>query len=273
MVRMKRIANFLVSSAVFAFSWSIQSFRKLLGLPVRPTAVVLYYHSVRDVDQYRFAAQMDELLDVCTPIRADIDPPLEPGRRYAAVTFDDGLESVVKNALPELTKRRIPCTLFIITEALGQIAGWNVFENDTDERESVMSAEQLCALPSDVVTIGSHTLTHPMLTVVEADTAKREIAESRTKLEHLLKRDVRLFSFPYGAFNGQLVECCASAGYTRVFSILPKLAFLEPREFLTGRVAADPSDWPLEFRLKLLGAYSWLPFAFLWKQKLKAIWQ
>ena len=32
-------------------------------------------------------------------------------------------------------------------------------------------------------------------------------------------------------------------------------------EFVVGRVATDPGDWPIEFRLKLMGAYRWIAFA------------
>src|SRR5207245_1160814 len=78
----------------------------------------------------------------------------------------------------------------------------------------------------------------------------------------------KLFSFPHGSFNAKLVEWCREAGYERVFTILPTLAFSDPREFVTGRVSVEPTDWPLEFRLKLLGAYRWLPFGFGLKRKI-----
>ena len=83
-----------------------------------------------------------------------------------------------------------------------------------------------------------------------------------------MSREIRLFSFPYGAENDRLVDLCREAGYERVFTILPRLALLDPQEYVTGRVVVDPTDWPLEFRLKLLGAYRWLPRAFAWKRKL-----
>jgi hypothetical protein len=46
---------------------------------------------------------------------------------------------------------------------------------------------------------------------------------------------------------------------------MPWNAFRKEEEFLSGRVKAEPTDWPLEFRLKLLGAYRWLPYAIKWK--------
>ncbi len=265
---MARVVKLLISVVVFAIQWSVQSLRRVLGLRERTSAVVLYYHSVRDEERSRFAMQMDKLLAYCRPIPADSQPPFDPGKRYAAVTFDDGLQSVVKNALPELSKRHIPCTIFIIADALGKQADWITYKKQNGPREFVISAEQLHTLPRAGVTIGAHTLTHPKLTAIGLDLAKREIVESRAKLEKLLGREVRLFSFPYGDFDEQLVECCISAGFTRAFASLPGSAFAEPGEFLTGRVSVKPSDWRLEFRLKLLGAYSWLPLAIRSKESL-----
>ncbi len=37
-----------------------------------------------------------------------------------------------------------------------------------------------------------------------------------------------------------------------------------------GRVRVDPTDWPLEFHLKLMGAYRWLPMAIALKRRLLA---
>lgn len=264
---MKRVARFLVSCAVFAVLWIIRSVRLLLGLPLRPTAVVLYYHAVSDAEKDRFAAQMDHLLRVCKPVPAGMDSELEAGCRYAAVTFDDGLESVARNALPVLSKRNIPCTLFMVADLLGRKANWGEYHIADGSQESVISAEQLRCLPRESVTIGSHTLTHPVLTAVQPHVAEREIMESRAQLEKLLGYEVRLFSFPYGKLNEQLVRICAAAGYTRLFSHLPRFAFSEPGEFLTSRVKVDPSDWFVEFRLKLAGAYSWRPLTDLWRKR------
>ena len=114
-------------------------------------------------------------------------------------------------------------------------------------------------------------MTHPALPALNENDAKRELSESRAKLEKMLDREIRLFSFPYGAFNAKLIEWCREAGYERVFTIAPTLAFLDPREFVTGRMSVEPTDWPLEFRLKLMGAYRWLPVAFSLKRRVLSI--
>ena len=94
-----------------------------------------------------------------------------------------------------------------------------------------------------------------------------ELSESRLQLRKILGRDVTLFSFPHGAFDEELIESARAAGYQRVFTILPELAL--PDEFAIGRVAVEPSDWRLEFLLKLFGAYRWLVPASTLKRKLR----
>lgn len=220
---------------------------------------MLYYHQVRSENRAAFGRQMDLLLRSATPTRADRTKALNVDTHYVAVTFDDGYQNVIDNALPELQKRGIPATLFIITEALGRYPDWLSNPSDAARLQMVVSPDQLRQLRPEVMDVGSHTMTHLRLTTLTEERAKQEIAESRVKLEGILKRDIRLFSFPFGAMNQRLVELCLESGYARVFSISPTLALRNPAEFITGRVSVEPTDWTLEFRLKVMGAYQWLP--------------
>jgi len=237
---------------------------RLIGGKPKGSCVILYYHSVPSDGRGRFARQLDTLLQLTKPISLGGGFPLEAGVRYAGITFDDGFEDFVDVALPELVKRTIPVTVFVLAGALGKTFGPH------GEGKRVMSARQVVDLPSHLVTIGSHTLTHPFLPSLSEREAQFEIAQSRTQIEHMLNRPVLLFSFPFGGFNERLVELCREAGYERVFTTLPGFAFENPDEFVVGRVRVDPGDWPLEFRLKLAGAYHWLPWAFALKRRLRS---
>jgi len=263
----KRIIFLIGSLFVEAGDLLRNNARKLLGLRPRGSCVVLTYHSVTSEERPLFARQMDTLLRYAKPVRADIEALPPEGGRYAVLTFDDGMQNIVDNALPELEKRSIPATLFIITDVLGKIPDWECFgPRDTGE-ELVMSEEQLRKLPSDLVEIASHTMTHPVLPQIDREKLAQEVEGSRAKLAKMLGREIKLLSFPHGAFNDDVVDACRKAGYERVFSVLPYFAFSEPQEFLTGRMGVCPTDWPIEFRLKVLGAYRWLPFMFDLKRK------
>ena len=156
-------------------------------------------------------------------------------------------------ALPELANRQIPCTLFVIADALGEIPSWMIADPDAGRLARLLTAEQITRLPTELITIGAHTLTHPNLVSIQRADAEREIRASRERLEAILHRPVTLFSFPYGEFDSELIAIGREAGYQRLFTTLSYTAFSQPREFVTGRVWVEPSDWPLEFRLKLAG--------------------
>ena len=250
----KRVLKCGISLGVFAASTTWRFFPRLLGRTPRANCVVLYYHSVPAEQRTKFAEQLDAIVRHAMPVALNAQTSFVPGEHYVAITFDDAFQNFADEALPELEKRRLPSTVFVIAEALNKAFG------PAGSTERVMSLEQLRALPRELVTLGSHTLTHPMLTRVAEQDARREIALSKATLEAMLDSRIVLFSFPFGDFNERLVELCREAGYRHVVTTLP--TFANFNEFVVGRVRVDPTDWLLEFRLKLAGAYRWLPLAF-----------
>jgi len=58
--------------------------------------------------------------------------------------------------------------------------------------------DELRRLDPRIVTIGSHTLTHPILTNLQTQEMETEITQSRGILEEKLQRPVDLFAYPYG---------------------------------------------------------------------------
>jgi peptidoglycan/xylan/chitin deacetylase (PgdA/CDA1 family) len=61
-----------------------------------------------------------------------------------------------------------------------------------------------------VMTIGAHTITHPILTTLSQDDLEHEIAGSRSRLEGRLRRPVRFFSYPNGVQDPRVVQASAS---------------------------------------------------------------
>jgi len=211
---------------------------------------------------------MDDLVRLVEPVPAYRECPLPAGKRYAVVTFDDGYRNLLTNALPLLKTKGIPSTIFIVPGMLGRSPELRDSSTDSVEDRMVMSVEELQQVSSDLVTVGSHSLTHPYLPRLTAKEARRELSQSRSVLETMLQKPVRLFCFPFGACNEELFRLCHEEGYERVFTALPHWKLSGVSEFVTGRVRVDPTDWRLEFRLKLLGAYRWLPIAVEMKRRI-----
>jgi len=262
----RKISHLGISAVFFALCQSRDALLHAIGVRPRLPSIIIYYHVVAPEHRSRFAAQLDALLHWARPVRADVATPVEPTVRHVAVTLDDGSKTVLTEAFPELEKRGIPFTVFAISGMLGQRVSWEPVP------ERLMSADELKTLSkSDLATIGSHTVSHPSLPTLTESAARSELCDSKLKLETLLQCPVTLFCFPYGDFNADLVEWCRQAGYERVFTTLPRNAFETSREFVSGRVRVDPTDWPLEFYLKITGAYRWLPLAIAIKRKLRSL--
>jgi peptidoglycan/xylan/chitin deacetylase (PgdA/CDA1 family) len=254
----RRIIKLGISTGYLALCSGWDGLCRLLGKKRNGTGVVLYYHTVPQLYRARFEEQMRMVASHARPVAVSNLNHLPPDSHSVAITFDDALESFVENAVPVLLRLGIPATVFAVTDVLGTNPEWGKSYYSPGER--VMSAEQLRGLP-ELICVGSHTLTHPDLASVSAEVAAREINRSREKLEALLQRPVTLFAFPYGSFNSATVRACRDAGYERVFATEPTLVPKDANEFVVGRVGVDPWDWRLEFRMKILGAYCWQPYA------------
>lgn len=240
------------------------SFRR--GQSERVRGVVLYYHGIKAEERERFGRQLDWLRRWARPVSPLTGGGLDPGIHHAAVTFDDGFQSVIDHALPELVQRNIPAAVFLPCAFLGRPPGWEMDSHCPDRGEWVAPAERWRAVRSGLLAVGSHTLTHPNLLEVDRRQAWEEISGSRQRLQQLLGERIELFSFPYGAHDGRLLEMARRAGYRRVFTIEPRLTSFAESEFVVGRVRVSPRDWFLEFYVKVRGGYSWLSRASAFKR-------
>jgi peptidoglycan/xylan/chitin deacetylase (PgdA/CDA1 family) len=79
--------------------------------------------------------------------------------------------------------------------------------------QSSCSWEQLREMAASGIEIGSHTVTHPILTRVTGDRLRRELEESRGRLEDMLGRPATSFCYPNGAYNRIVRDAVERAGY------------------------------------------------------------
>jgi len=81
----------------------------------------------------------------------------------------------------------------------------------------MMSEAQIKRLPQFGIDLGAHTVTHPILTRLEAPAARREILESKAGLEAILRAPVTTFAYPNGRpqrdYDRSHVEIVRDAGF------------------------------------------------------------
>lgn len=126
-------------------------------------------------------------------------------------------------------------------------------------RYGLMTRDELRELQSAGMTIGAHTLTHPMLSRQEPERAYEEILQSRTLLESALGTEVWAFAYPFGdpqSVTPKVLGMAEKAGYRVAFlnfggGLGRKLtAFALPRIHVTSGMTLG------EFEAHVCGLYA-----------------
>jgi peptidoglycan/xylan/chitin deacetylase (PgdA/CDA1 family) len=201
-----------------------------------------------------FARQMDDVAARHTPLSLDDLFRCARGerawpQRAVHVTFDDGFAGVLEHAAPVLAERRIPATMFAVSDRIGATNDW-MAKRGFPERP-LLTAAQLRELGNLGFTIGSHSRTHARLTELDRDAARDEIAQSRARLEDALGAGVAYFAYPYGLVNDSVRELVVEAGYLGACSTIPGFNRAGQDPFLLRRIDVFGTDRLWQFRQKL----------------------
>src|SRR5919198_3606713 len=81
------------------------------------------------------------------------------------------------------------------------------------EGQRPLSWEMLAEMHHAGIVVASHTKTHPVLTRETGPRIMEETVDSRRTLERRLGTRVDHFAYPDGAFNAEVVDAVATAGY------------------------------------------------------------
>ena len=79
------------------------------------------------------------------------------------------------------------------------------------------------------VTIGSHTVTHPILITCSDEQSATEIRESKKTLEGWLHKDVAHFAYPNGLYNDREINFLKDSGYKTAYTTIPQ--YITPENF------------------------------------------
>jgi peptidoglycan/xylan/chitin deacetylase (PgdA/CDA1 family) len=99
-------------------------------------------------------------------------------------------------------------------QCLQVISHVSAMYHDVTLPELMMSREDLKLLQSLGHTIGSHTVSHPLLaTMTDENELRKEIQNSREELFRLLGSYPLTISYPAGSYNAKVVELSRESGY------------------------------------------------------------
>ncbi len=118
------------------------------------------------------------------------------------LSFDDGYEDNYFNVFPILKKYNFPSTIFLATNFIKQKA-----LNSFNTPLPMLSWRQIKEMHnSGLIDFEPHTHTHPRLTKISLESAKREILESRKIIEENLNKQCKFFAYPHGEYNQEIVK-------------------------------------------------------------------
>jgi peptidoglycan/xylan/chitin deacetylase (PgdA/CDA1 family) len=216
-----------------------------------PRAILGYHsHSPRGrygVDARRFERQVSFVASRFRTVRLDelIERPSDDAEPLVCLTFDDGYRDNHEVTLPVLERFGVKGTFFLIPSLFGGRL------RTAHGEEPLMTLEQAREIAALGHEIGSHTLTHAVLTRVPAAEARREIRDSKRRLEDLLSVPVTCFSYPLGKSDTATKAMAREAGYraavTTSEALVPRVA--DPFEL--PRLAVDRSVGGIQFRARL----------------------
>jgi peptidoglycan/xylan/chitin deacetylase (PgdA/CDA1 family) len=171
------------------------------------------------------------------------------------ITVDDGWKENIPNIVMISKKESIPVTIFITAEPLKSMNSywWSYVKKAIQLKIQVQSIEELKKIDNServniinelrskiiiekqsmtitelkeinkykTISIGSHTISHPILTKCSDLESSNEIKSSKDELEKVIEKSIKYFAYPNGNYGLREIENLKKNGYTAAFSTIP----------------------------------------------------
>jgi peptidoglycan/xylan/chitin deacetylase (PgdA/CDA1 family) len=194
--------------------------------------------------------------------------------RILAVTFDDAFRSVML-AAPVLERLGWPATVFVVTSFVdsGQPLNWyglDPLHRDTpsDELEG-LDWGVLRRLHDSGWEVGSHTVSHPLLTRLSTTELERELEDSRRLISKEIGECLSI-AYPYGVADRRVAEISRGVGYRLGVTLTG--AHIADSEMLRPRLGLNQRDMGSRLLLKtsrvgLAARKSWFARSVRWARR------
>lgn len=221
----------------------------------------LYFHFLPDEDVANFVRLIDTLTEEHTFIpyseaTSRIKSGLIDGR-YLSISFDDGFKSNVQ-AAQILADRGISACFFVCPDMVGKDRKYleQYFSGDLGTEQRMMTWEEIQYIKDLGHEIGSHTLTHPVLSELPLNEARRQVVDSKAILDARFG-STKHFAWPRGRFfhfSDELADIVVNAGY-QTCSSAERGAHLKRATALNICIRRENcvASWPIRHSLYLLG--------------------
>lgn len=134
----------------------------------------------------------------------EVDLPERP----LIITFDDGYRDNYTNAYPILKKYGFTGVIFVITSFIDRKLPYYISWDMAKEMQE-----------SGVIDIESHTVDHISMTELNDEKLRRELTESKKRIEEVLEKPAEYVAYPTGTYNLHIADIVRGCGYKGAFTI------------------------------------------------------
>ena len=182
--------------------------------------------------------------------RSDCPATTTPGRATEWEALPNGELTPRYKAFSDLHRLLRPLAHEERRTALAQLRSGMEVADDVRIAYRPLSCDEISQLTNGgLVEIGSHTVTHPVLSAQSTTQQRQEMVESKRTLETVLGRPVTTFCYPYGDVDKKAVElpeeigfeaACTTVGRTVTSGVNPCLL---PRPFVGNWNGEEFARW------------------------------
>lgn len=163
-----------------------------------------------------------------------------PPRRAVVLTFDDGYEDTYSQAFPVLRAEGMKATIFVVTDLVNQ--------------PGYVTWDQLRELAAGGWLVESHSASHVDLREQPPAELRRQLVESRSRIEREIGRRVDFLSYPSGRYDQRVVDAAGLAGYRAAVTVENGSRLTLRQLFWLPRVRIHGTDDPATLKARLLQA-------------------
>lgn len=176
-----------------------------------------------------------------------------PDGKSVILSFDDGYRDNYDVAFPILKKYGFKATIFLVAGL-----NYNRWDCNTpgEPKLEFLTDPEIKKMQKYGIEFGAHTLTHPDLSKITIDQARREIIESKKVIENRTGRRVTIFAYPYGGLNSSVKEIVRSAGFKYGLATDSGPLPIHEDRFQIRRIGVFPNTNFFGFAHKAGGSYT-----------------
>lgn len=164
--------------------------------------------------QLRYFAEHGYYTPRLADVLADRHRAVEPAKKPLVITFDDGYQDTLENAVPLVRKYGFLANVFILPAL--RTNSWDAPKGIVEAK--LMDRNQFPDLKRLGVEIGSHGWSHRSLPLLDDDDLADEFLLSKQAAEEILQQPVQYFAYPYGEVDERVKVAARKAGYVCAFA-------------------------------------------------------